>query len=162
MAVTHGCWLLAVGRWLLLTDRCVRLSLIDVRCSQLTQGDADKCATLIAKLLPAAAACTAWSVGCSTLTSSPTKSFYGAGNYFYTAKQLEHSMYGRGAAALSGGRASGVLNVSASDYWHHSRRMCSQVRAILLTPPILPLLLIAADLSSSSQVQQLPGVPTLS
>ena len=36
-------------------------------------------------------------------------------------------MHGQGAAALSGGRASGSLNVSAADYWHHSRRMCSQV-----------------------------------
>ena len=33
-------------------------------------------------------ACTAWSVGCSALSVSPTRSFYGAGNYFYTAKQV--------------------------------------------------------------------------
>jgi len=82
------------------------------------EGDGAKCSALIAKLLPAAAACTAWSVGCSALSVSPTRSFYGAGNYFYTAKQLEHS--------LNGTRPSGgVLNVSAADYWYHARRMCA-------------------------------------
>jgi len=82
------------------------------------EGNAPRCASLISTLLPEAVPCTAWSEGCSAMAVSPTRSFYGAGNYFYTAKQLEHSR--------SGVRVAGSLNVSAADYWRHAHHMCSQ------------------------------------